>query len=93
MGRIRSLLTRVNELPSSAFGERPYIEFEIDSCLKLDGCREILSYSDKGAMFLTDMGIIRVGGEELELSSYGNSTVRVCGKIISVTVDGEGRKC
>ena len=92
MGRIKKYLSNLTELPMSAFGERPYIEFEVDNALKLVGCREILGYDDTEARFMTEVGIVTVLGEGLELCSYGNSTVRITGRIIEVTV-GEAKKC
>lgn len=89
LGRIKKLLTAVTELPQSAFGECPYIEIEVDSAFKLDGCREILAYGEESVSLLTDMGIITVSGRALELRSYGNSTIRITGRIMKVEI-GEG---
>jgi sporulation protein YqfC len=93
VGRIRKLLSGVTELPASAFGELPYIEFEIDNTLKLDGCREILGYNDREVRLMTDVGTVTVGGADIELCSYGNSTVRLVGRIKSISIEEVKDKC
>ena len=91
MGKIKNILAAVTDLPSSSFGERPYIELEGNSFFKLDGCREILNYDDTAAVFQTKESVITVSGEKLEISSYGNSTVRLKGIICDISIRENGK--
>ena len=87
MSKIKRFLEAFTELPSSSFGDRPYIEIEGDNTLKLDGCTEILSYDDNSVSFGTKESRITVIGNELRMCSFGNSTVRVVGNITRLEIE------
>ena len=87
MSKIKKFLEVFTELPSSSFGDRPYIEMEGDNTLKLDGCREILSYDETSVSFRTNESRITVSGIGLKMCSFGNSTVRVTGNITGLEME------
>ncbi len=87
MSKIKKFLEAFTELPSSSFGDRPYIEMEGDNTLKLDGCKEILSYDEEAASFRTNESRVTVRGSGLKMCSFGNSTVRVTGNITGLEIE------
>lgn len=87
MSKIKKIIEAFTELPSSSFGDRPYIEMEGDNTLKLDGCKEILTYDDTSSSFRTNESRVTVRGTELKMCSFGNSTVRVTGNITSIEIE------
>lgn len=87
LSRFKHFLQTVTELPSSSFGDRPYIEMEGDNTFKLDGCKEILSYDDNSASFSTKESRITVSGSQIKMCSFGNSTVRVTGNITKLEIE------
>ena len=87
MGKIKKVLSKVTDLPPSSFERVPYITVEGNISFKLDFCDEILSYDENGAEFLCRELKISMIGENLEMSSYGNSTVKIDGKIISINIE------
>lgn len=86
MKNIRKKLARATDLPESSFGGCPYITIESNSDVKIDGCLEILSYSENEVSVRLSGMEATVCGSLLTLRSYAIKTIRICGKIESISL-------
>ncbi len=87
--RLKKRLAALTELPESAFG-CTYIEIESDTAIRINGCHKIVDYSNERVVLSTSEYDVTVIGRELTLTSYGERTAEVRGKIISVDLGGGG---
>ena len=81
------LLTRaadVFDLPADVIGSLPHIELIGDCQLLLSGHQGILSYSTEAIDINGGKLIVRLSGENLELTAMNGSELRVKGKITRV---------
>lgn len=89
MKNLRKKLAAFVDLPESAFGGCSYIEIESNSCVKINGCGEIIDYSGEKVILSSSEFDILIIGHGLTLMSYGSNTAMVKGQICSVSF-GEG---
>ena len=88
--KLKKRLLQLVDLPEDSLGGS-HIEIISDSTVKVNGCRRIVEYSSETVILSMKEYDLTVVGRDLTLSSYGENTAAVSGKILSVKLGGE--KC
>ena len=86
--KLKKRFLQLVDLPEDSLGGS-HIEIISDSTVKINGCRRIIEYSSDTVILSMKEYDLTVSGRDLTLSSYGESTAAVTGKILSVKLGGE----
>lgn len=76
------------DFPQTSLG-CSYVEIISDGAVIINGCTEIIDYSDSRAVFATREFILTVEGSGLEICSYGGENAYLKGRIASVGIRRE----
>ena len=84
MGRYKDKL-------AEAAGDYSYITITSDSNVMIEGCKQILECSEILARIATRQFTVEIWGNELTVDSFSNSSVRVSGRISSLSLEKKRR--
>ena len=82
----------ITERLYEAAGGYSYITITSDSCVIIEGCRQIIECSDISARVATRQFTVEVMGSGLTVDSFSNSSVKVSGRITSLSLERR-RRC
>ncbi len=89
MKKIKRKIAQIFDFPETSLG-CPYIEIISDGAVNINGCTEIIDYTDRSAVLRTKDFILTVEGSHIEMCSYGGENAYIKGIVSAVKISREG---